>query len=117
MDMTLRGLGFHKPIPRVITRKRQEKLDAKAERECRRRVQQRDKGRCVVPGCITRGVMHMHHIVYRSQSKRLRWATANNCLLCQAHHRLEHASTIQISGNADEELIIAGDVHALRFRL
>lgn len=116
MDMTDAGLLFHKPEPRVIARKRREKKDSKAERECRTAVQKRDKGKCTVPGCKERGA-HMHHVIYRSQSKRLKWATSNNCLLCVDHHRLEHAGKIQISGNADDELIITGDVNALRFRL
>jgi hypothetical protein len=33
------------------------------------------------------------------------------------HHQLEHAGVISISGNGDEEIIITGDVDALRFRL
>jgi len=43
--------------------------------------------------------------------------TQNNCLICTGHHALRHAGKIQIQGNADEELIITGDVDALRFRL
>lgn len=116
MDMTARGLAHPKPTPRVITRKKAEKVDAKAERECRDAVKKRDKKKCVVPGCKEFGA-HLHHIVYRSHSKKLRWVTGNCCLLCVDHHRLEHAGKIQISGDADDELIITGDVNALRFRL
>lgn len=116
MDMTDPILAHPKPEPRVVTKKRREKKDDQAERACRLAVQKRDKGHCVVPGCKDRGV-HMHHVIYRSQSKRLRWATSNNCLLCLDHHQLEHAGAIQISGNADDELFITGNIDALKFRL
>lgn len=117
MDMTSPGLAYPKATPRVITRKVRAKQDAQAERDCRRIVRQRDHGRCVVPGCLARERCEMHHVVPRSQSKASRWLTSNNCLLCPAHHRLRHSGKISIGGNADLELIITGDLDALRFRL
>jgi hypothetical protein len=102
-----------KPTLRAVTQKIRDLLDAKAERICRAFVKKRDKGRCIVPRCGQWG-KHMHHIVYRSKSKGLRWATSNNCLLCLDHHRLEHAGEITIRGNADDGLVITGDVDALR---
>jgi 5-methylcytosine-specific restriction endonuclease McrA len=108
--------GIPKPEPRCITSKRRAKLDAKAEREARAAVKARDKGRCRIPNCHERA-LHMHHIVYRSQSKKLRWVTSNLVSLCIDHHRLEHAGEIQISGNADEEITVRGNIDALRFRL
>lgn len=106
-----------KPEPRILAKKRQ-KLDLSAlERECRRMVKARDKGHCVVPGCKSREGVEMHHVVPRSLSKRARWLTSNNCLLCLTHHRLRHAGLITITGNADEELFIAGERKHLEFRL
>jgi hypothetical protein len=52
----------------------------------------------------------MHHIVPRSRSSKLKWDPRNNCLLCKGHHDLRHNGIIQISGDADGELVITGDV-------
>lgn len=105
-----------KPEPRCVTNKRREKLDAKDERACREITRKRDKGKCRIPGCSERAE-HLHHIVYRSKSKRLRWRTENCVWLCVDHHRLEHAGEITITGNADEEIIVEGDKDKLKFRL
>ena len=107
---------FKKPEPRVIAKRRAEKFDAKQERACREITRQRDLGKCRIPGC-TEYATELHHIVPRSQSKRKRWLTSNCVWLCTDHHRLRHAGEIQISGNADEEIIVTGNVDALRFRL
>jgi 5-methylcytosine-specific restriction endonuclease McrA len=116
-------VGYYQtcPLPkgeiRAVTWKRRDKQDAQAERACRKIVKRRDDNRCVIPRCRKFGA-HMHHIVYRSKSKGLRWATSNNCLLCTDHHRLEHAGEITITGNADAALVITGDVDRLtRVRL
>ena len=105
-----------KPEISAVTRRRRDLLDAKAERICRGIVKKRDGNRCVIPRCRSYG-RHLHHIVYRSKSRGLRWATSNTCLLCTDHHRLEHAGEITIRGNADKALVITGDVDALKFRL
>lgn len=105
-----------KPEPRCVTKKRRDKVDARDERACREIVRARDKGRCQIPNCNERGV-EAHHIVFRSKSKARRWDPANLVSLCQDHHRLRHAGVIQISGNADMEIIVTGDVDRLRFRL
>jgi 5-methylcytosine-specific restriction endonuclease McrA len=111
-----RTCGIPKPEPRCVTKKRRDKVDAKDERTCREITRKRDKGKCRIPGCKEAAV-HLHHIVYRSKSKRLRWRTENCVWLCVDHHRLEHAGEITIAGNADDEIIITGNVGALRFRL
>ena len=108
--------SIQKPEPRVVTKKRRDKWDAKAERAAREIVRARDKGRCRIPNCHERAV-HVHHIVYRSKSKRLRWIPSNLVSLCQSHHQLEHAHVIQISGDGDNEIIVTGDVDRLKFRL
>lgn len=61
-------IGFPKPTPRVVLKKRREKLDAKDERACREICRKRDGGRCRIPNCHERSE-HLHHIVYRSKSK------------------------------------------------
>lgn len=111
-----RECAIPKPEPRVVTKRRNDKLDAKNERAAREITRKRDLNHCRIPDCRERAE-HLHHIVYRSKSKRLRWATENLCWLCTDHHRLVHAGEIRISGNADEELIIEGNVDLLRFRL
>jgi 5-methylcytosine-specific restriction endonuclease McrA len=116
MDDYYRTCAIPKPEPRAITKKRRDKEDARDERSAREAVRARDKGRCRIPNCNERAV-HLHHIVYRSKSKKLRWDTRNLASLCVEHHQLEHAGVISISGNGDEEIIITGDVDALRFRL
>lgn len=107
---------YAKPEPRIVTKKRQQKVDARDERACREIVRARDKGRCRIPNCHNRSE-HLHHIVYRSKSRGLRWDPRNLASLCADHHALVHAGMIQISGNADEEIIVTGDVNLLRFRL
>ena len=105
-----------KPEPRVISKARKAKQDAKQERAAREITRKRDKGKCRIPGCRERAV-HLHHIVYRSRSKARRFDPRNLVWLCAEHHRLQHAGVIHIAGNAEEELIITGDINALRFRL
>ena len=111
-----RTCAIAKPEPRCVAKRRAQKDDAKDERGARAAVRSRDQGRCRIPNCHERSV-HLHHIVYRSKSKRLRWRTENLVSLCADHHALEHAGVITISGNADEEIIVTGDVDRLRFRL
>jgi 5-methylcytosine-specific restriction endonuclease McrA len=114
--MTVPGLRFAKPEPRCVLKKRRAKFDAKQERACREITRSRDGGKCRIPGCSERAT-ELHHIVPRSQSKAKRWLTSNCLWLCTTHHQLRHASVITISGNADGEIIVTGDVNRLRFRL
>jgi 5-methylcytosine-specific restriction endonuclease McrA len=111
-----RRAGIPKPEPRCLTKKRREKVDARDARDARAEVRRRDHGRCRIPNCHERA-MHLHHIVYRSKSKRLRWDPRNLVSLCVDHHRLEHAGEITISGNADDEIIVTGNTDLLKFRL
>src|SRR5690242_14141586 len=116
MDMTDTRFGFPKAEPSVVQKARKKKLDAKAERAAREIVRKRDKGKCRIPGCKEKAV-HVHHLIYRSKSRGLRWNPRNLLSLCQQHHGLVHAGTINISGGADAEIIVTGDVDRLRFRL
>ena len=116
MAIDYSGFAIPKGEPRIVEKVRKQKLDAQSERACRAAVKARDKGRCRVPGCSNRDT-EMHHVIPRSRSSRLKWHTGNNCLLCKAHHGLRHAGKIQVSGDADDELIITGDVDLLKFRI
>lgn len=111
-----RTCAIPKPEPRCVSKRRREKLDAKDERACREITRKRDGGKCRIPGC-KEAATELHHITYRSKSKRLRWRTENCAWLCLDHHRLQHSGVIRISGNADDELIVTGDIDALKFRL
>lgn len=108
--------AISKPEPRCVTKRRKDKLDAKNERACREITRKRDKGKCRIPGCGDRA-HHLHHIVFRSKSKVNRWATGRCLWLCVDHHRLVHAHVIAITGDADHEIVVTGDVDRLRFRL
>lgn len=111
-------------IPKVkegdlrVERKRDKRLSGEqAERECREEVIRRYGRKCAIPGCREQAVHH-HHIVYRSQSKRLKYAPENIAPLCQAHHELEHAGKITIHPRtAEGELIVTGDRKYLAFKL
>ncbi len=111
-----RQCAIPKPEPRCVSKARKDKIDAKDERACREIVRKRDGGKCRIPGYIERAA-EAHHIVYRSHSKARRWHPQNLVSLCQDHHRLQHAGVIRITGNADDEIFVTGDVDALRFRL
>lgn len=116
MGMDTSELAFPKPIRVIGKRKRRIENDA-AEDECRKEVWRLYGRKCVVPGCKEAAV-HQHHIVYRSQSKKLKYEPTNRAPLCQAHHELEHAGKITIHPRtADGELIVTGDREFLRFKL
>ena len=114
MDMS--GLMFPKPEPRCVTKRRAEKVDDQQERICRAAVKKRDHGKCQIPGCKDFAT-ELHHIVPRSRSRAKRWVTSNCVSLCTDHHQLRHSGVIQITGNADVEIFVTGDVDRLRFRL
>ena len=114
--MTDARLKYAKPEPTAVQKKRRAKLEQRNERACRAIVKKRDGGRCRIPNCNNRDV-ELHHIVYRSKSSRLKWDARNCCLLCRDHHQLRHAGVINISGDADGELIITGDVDRLKFKI
>lgn len=116
MGIDYGSLAFPKGKLAVEAKREKRLTDESLEDAARKAVRLRDGARCTVPGCREAGV-HLHHIVYRSRSKKLHWATSNLCFLCVAHHRLEHAGRIRVTGNADDELTITGEAKYLRFRL
>lgn len=68
-----------------------------------RRVIERDRGRCQVPGC-SREAGHVHHVVYRSQGGGDEpW---NLVSVCPAHHLHGiHRGWVRVSGRAPDELV------------
>lgn len=117
MAIDTSNFAFPKSTKLTVEAKRDKRVkDESLEDAARKAVRKRDGMRCSVPGCREAG-LHLHHIVYRSKSKKLRWSTGNLCYLCIGHHGLEHGGKITISGNADEELIVTGEAKYLRFVL
>lgn len=116
-DAIARAGGIPKG-PLGVESRRKKRLDGEeAERECREEVWRLYGRKCCVPGCKERAV-HQHHIVYRSRSRRLKYAPENRAPICTAHHKLEHAGKITIHPRtADGELIVTGDRKFLEFKL
>lgn len=98
-------MAVPKHQPRVLDRIEQKQALAKQERECRKAVKARDKGRCVVPACKKASV-NLHHITFRSQGGK--WVTSNVASLCVFHHQLVHARLLTIAGDADRQLTFTG---------
>jgi hypothetical protein len=68
----------------------------------RRRVLQRAKHRCQIPGCRHTLDLDVHHIVPRADGGG--HDPANLIVLCPAHHRANHAGQLLITGTAPEGL-------------
>jgi hypothetical protein len=101
----------------VISRRAKRLSNEDAEKACRKEVWRLYGRKCNVPGCRERAV-HQHHIVYRSQSRRLKYEPTNRAPICHTHHDLEHAGKITIHPRtADGELIVTGERKYLEFRL
>lgn len=117
MDMSNPVLAFPKDAPRVVVKRTKRLTLAQVEKEARAEARRLYGWKCAVPGCKEDGP-HLHHIVYRSQSKRKMWQVDNLCPLCPAHHQLEHAGKITIHPRtAEGELIVTGAAEFLRFKL
>lgn len=117
MGIDYAALKFGKGQLGVEVKREKRVTDESLEDAARKAVRLRDGWHCVVPGCKEAGI-HLHHIVYRSRSKKLKWAHHNLCYLCVAHHQLEHAGKITIQPRtAEGELIVTGDARYLKFKL
>ena len=93
------GLAYPKARARVLDRIDRKRELLKQERECRRAVKVRDKGKCRV---CQNPSQHMHHIEFRSQGGK--WQTCNIVSLCVLCHQLIHGGVLSITGNADKQL-------------
>jgi hypothetical protein len=85
-----------------------------------RRVLERAKHRCEVPGCRSSKHLTIHHIVFRSHGGT--HDVWNLIVLCDGHHRLLHDGFLKITGRAPDSLVFerngipmraAGDVPEL----
>jgi len=73
-----------------------------------RYVLERDAYRCQYPDCGARDQLHVHHIQFRSRSGKKGRARSNSpqnlVTVCVFHHRMIHAGTIGVEGQAPSEL-------------
>ena len=71
-------------------------------------VLERDAYRCQYPDCRARRELHVHHIVFRSRSgkkgRRRSNSPQNLLTVCVFHHRMIHAGTIGVKGEAPSKL-------------
>jgi hypothetical protein len=73
-----------------------------------REVLERDAYRCQYPDCGTRRELHVHHIRFRSHNGKKGRARSNSpqnlVTVCVFHHRMIHAGTIGVRGEAPSQL-------------
>jgi hypothetical protein len=79
----------------VDTRGGPKKITKTIPEKTRRQVQERDRGRCTVPGCKNMGHIHVHH-----EGGRLNVGhdPEHMTTLCTAHHPSRHRDTFAIEG-------------------
>lgn len=94
---------FPKPTPRARAKAAEKRLQARLDRDVYAAVHARDNGRCRACGHF--GLMHRHHIVYRSQGGQT--TPENVCLLCLECHEAVHARRIRVTGSAEADLRFA----------
>lgn len=117
MGVDYSGFAFPKARQLRVEEKREKRLtDEREERGAKGELSKAGR-RCVVPGCLERSNLHVHHLVRRSQSKAQRWQLSNLCYLCAAHHALEHAGKIHVERNEHGELVVTGERKYLEFKL
>jgi hypothetical protein len=72
-------------------------------------VLERDAYRCQYPDCGARKELHVHHIIFRSHSgkkgRRRSNSPQNLVTVCVFHHRMIHAGTIGVKGEAPSQLV------------
>lgn len=96
---------FPKPRPRAMDRLARAKADQAALRAWARAVKARAGYRCEVCGGTRLG-LEAHHIVRRSQSRRLRYDLANGACLCLRCHREADQHILRIYGRDDRQRVI-----------
>jgi len=115
MGIDYSQFAYPKGALRVEVKRDQRLTAEQAERLCRAQVWRLYGKKCVVPGCKELG--HQHHLIKRSQSKRLKYEPTNRRPVCQAHHDLIHGGKITVTVAPDGELLITGAAKYLRFKL
>ena len=62
------------------------------KKEIYQQVYERDKGKCRLQNGTCEGGLELHHIVYRSEDKKLINAPTNCIMLCIKHHKEVHSN-------------------------
>lgn len=92
--------AFPKGEPRQVAKIKKASDLAKEERECRAKVDARDKRRCFFPSCRS-AATEKHHIVARSVRGKTVWRTDDILSACNKHHKWFKAGLIRVEGNPD----------------
>ncbi len=108
-------LAYPKGALRVEVKRAKRLSDEEQERICRVEVWRLYGRKCSVPGCRERA--QQHHLVKRSQSKRLVYEPTNRRPVCQTHHDLIHGGKITVTVQPDGEVIFTGERKYLAFKL
>ena len=81
-----RNLVRNKPIKKVS------KNRITVKKEIYQQVYERDKGICRLQNGTCEGGLELHHIVYRSENKKLINEPTNCIMLCTKHHQEVHSN-------------------------
>jgi len=106
---------FAKGALRVEAKREKRLTEDQQERACRLEVWRLYGKHCIIPGC--KEPVQQHHLIKRSQSKRLKYDPTNRRPVCQLHHELIHGGKITITVAPDGELLVTGDKKYLTFKL
>lgn len=117
MGVDYSQLAFPKNAGKLRVEVQREKrlTNEEKERNCRAEVWRLYGHKCHVPGCREKG--QQHHLIYRSQSRRLKYEPTNRRPVCQVHHDLIHGGKITVTFQPDGEVIFTGDKRYLSFKL
>lgn len=80
------NLVANKPIKKVS------KNRITVKKEIYQQVYDRDKGKCRLQNGSCEGGLELHHIVYRSENKKLINEPTNCIMLCTKHHKEVHSN-------------------------
>lgn len=115
MGIDYGSLAFPKGQLKVEAKREKRLTSEDQERQCRADVWRLYGKKCCVPGCNEPG--QQHHLIKRSQSKRLKYEPTNRRPVCQTHHDLIHGGKLTMTVNWDGEIIVTGEAKYLRFKL
>lgn len=93
-------LAFPKGKPRIVEKLEKKQALTREERDCRAKVDARDKHQCFFPNC-RKHAGEKHHIVARSARGKTVWRTNDILSACTKHHRFFKAGLILVEGNPD----------------
>ena len=81
--------------PNLVTNKPIKKVSKNritVKKEIYQQVYERDKGKCRLQNSTCEGGLELHHIVYRSEDKKLINEPKNCIMLCTKHHKEVHSN-------------------------